>query len=145
MGDGIYSQISRSLVLANNLQVITSSGSAAQDKIAYRVDTATTSASYGHLLFKKSGATVYTDLFGSEYYKSYRVAVNARAYGQYLLDLVVIVYDKNGIECYRTGSTIEIINLKLNALTITDGSGNSLNMASADTNPILAYTLPVTN
>ncbi|MEG1428969.1 MAG: prepilin-type N-terminal cleavage/methylation domain-containing protein [Hydrogenoanaerobacterium sp.] len=115
IGDEVYRFIGEQLTYATELRIFDNSISTTvppQDKNAIWVGTEE-GEQKGHLLFKKAGDDTAIDLYGEQFYNDYTLELNTRGYKENLVEVSLTVRNPDGDAVYRTGSTIELINLKL--------------------------------
>ncbi|MGI5891670.1 MAG: type II secretion system protein [Bacillota bacterium] len=140
IGDNTYNWISEKIIYTSHLQIVEDTGVAVPvEKEAIYIDSNVNSPTFGRLLYKKSGESNFVDFFGGEFYNYTVLSMKVRGYNNYIVDLSIYVMDKSGNSLYDTGSTMEMLNLRLNKISIKDINGTNIDMSDDVLNPLLIF------
>lgn len=126
IGDTVYNWISDRLTYASNLQILNG-----QDTTTAAKYSNTLRIENGKLLVKMEGGTEYS-LYGNDFYGNTEIRMTVQALDSNKVRLAVEVLDGDTV-CYRTGSTIQILNIAVTGGSISGVTGTEL------TDPKLIY------
>jgi prepilin-type N-terminal cleavage/methylation domain-containing protein len=140
IGDSMYNWLSEKIIYCTDLKIVTADAvNVPLEAEAVFVDADENSFTYGHLMYKKSGDSQFIDFYGHEFYNNSTAVMNVRGYDKYLVDLQIEIYDRDGNKRYYTGSSMEVLNMRLADISIQDGSGSDIDMPLAAANPVLIF------
>ncbi len=140
IGDNIYNWVSEKIIYCTDLKIVTiDEVNVPLEAEAVFVDADENSVTYGHLMYKKSGSSQFIDFYGHEFYNNSTVVMYVRCYDKYIVDLQIEIYDRDSNKRYYTGSSMEVLNMRLADISVQDGSGSDIDMSLAAANPVLIF------